>query len=305
MPEMILKLGDEVIEKFSFDKDIVSIGRARDNDVVVENLSVSRNHARIRRQGGKYILTDLNSANGTLVNGVRVTKTEIVDSDVIFVGKHRIEFVNRVEEEEELISQAIGGDRTMIVTVTPVGILSIIDNKMKGQEFHLTKFETTIGKAASNDIIIGDDWFLSKKQAVITRRENRFEIRDLGGFRKTRVNGATVSDPMELRPGDILEFGNTRCMFQIGKKMADLPAGARVPEEMGLDDSIDMGYREFHKQMADRQASPPPLSPPPPPPPPPHPFGSRNHSRRCPAKEPNGLGWYEPAGRWRHGRSGR
>ena len=261
MPEMILKLGDDVIEKYSFDKDIVSIGRARDNDVVVENLSVSRNHARIRRQGGKFILTDLNSANGTMVNGVRVTKTEIVDSDVIFIGKHRIEFINRVEEEDELITQAIGGDRTMIVTVTPVGILSIIDNKMKGQEFHLTKFETTIGKAASNDIVIGDDWFLSKKQAIITRRDNRFEIRDLGGFRKTRVNGATVSDPMELKPGDIIEFGNTRCMFQVGKKQAELPAGARVPEEMGLDDSMDMGYREFHKQMAERQASPPPPSP--------------------------------------------
>ena len=42
MPELVLKLGDDVLEKFVFDKDIVSIGRARDNDIVIENLSVSR-----------------------------------------------------------------------------------------------------------------------------------------------------------------------------------------------------------------------------------------------------------------------
>ena len=43
MPELIVKLGDSVVHKYFFDKDILSIGRARDNDVVIENLSVSRN----------------------------------------------------------------------------------------------------------------------------------------------------------------------------------------------------------------------------------------------------------------------
>src|SRR5436309_3057222 len=101
MPEIVLKLGDTVLQTIVFDKDIMSVGRSRDNDVVVENLSVSRNHARIRRQNGKYVLTDLNSANGTYVNGVRVSKTEIVDDDVISIGKHRMQFVNKVMSDEE------------------------------------------------------------------------------------------------------------------------------------------------------------------------------------------------------------
>lgn len=249
MPELVLKLGDEVLEKFVFDKDIVSIGRARDNDIVIENLSVSRNHARIRRQGGKFVLTDLHSANGTFVNAVRVTKTEIVDGDVLSVGKHRILFRNPVEEEDQIAADALGSDRTMVVDRAPVGMLSVVEGKLKGREYPLTKFDTTIGKASSNDIVIGEDWFLSKKQAIITRRDRHFEIRDLGGFRKTKVNGKPVTDAVELRPGDVVEFGNTRCVFQMGSAHDGVPAGARVPRELGLDDSIYAGSQEFHEHM--------------------------------------------------------
>lgn len=249
MPELVLKLGDDVLEKFVFDKDIVSIGRARDNDIVIENLSVSRNHARIRRQGGKFILTDLNSANGTFVNAVRVTKTEIVDGDVLSVGKHRILFRNPVEDEDQIAADALGSDRTMVVDRAPAGILSVVEGKLKGREFPLTKFDTTVGKASSNDIVIGEDWFLSKKQAIITRREGHFEIRDLGGFRKTKVNGKPITDMVHLRPGDVVEFGNTRCVFQMGSQHDAIPSGARVPRELGLDDSLYAGSHEFHERM--------------------------------------------------------
>ncbi len=249
MPELVLKLGDEVIEKFVFDKDIVSIGRARDNDVVVENLSVSRNHARIRRQGGKFILTDLNSANGTYVNGVKITKTEIVDSDVVSVGKHKILFVNRPVSDDDLIVEALGTDRTMVVDRAVTGMLCVTEGKLKGKEFPLTKFETTVGKASANDIVLSDDWFLSKKQAVIVRRDNRFEIRDLGGFRKTKVNGTPLNEAVELKPGDVIEFGNTRCMFQLGGENASIPAGARIPREMGLEDSVYASVSDFNEQM--------------------------------------------------------
>ena len=238
MPELILKLGDEVVDKLLVDKDIVSVGRARDNDVVVENLSVSRNHARIRRQGGKYILTDLNSANGTFVNGVKVTKTEIVDNDIIAIGKHKILFVNRPMSDEALITDALAADRTMVVDRAPLGMLCVTEGKLKGREFPLTRFETSIGKASSNDIVLSDDWFLSKKQAVIARRDNRFEIRDHGGFRKTRHNGQPLSEAQELKPGDVLEFGNTRCVFQLTSEAELAGPGARVPREMGLDDSV-------------------------------------------------------------------
>lgn len=240
MPELVLKLGDSVLQNYVFDKDIMSVGRSRDNDVVIENLSVSRNHARIRRQGGKYILTDLNSANGTFVNGVRVSKTEIVDQDVIAIGKHKMHFQNKVVEEEALIVDAFGADRTVMVERSaPSGMIVVTDGKLKGQQFALTRPETTVGKAANNDVVLSDDWFLGKRQAVIVRLgENDYELNDLGNFRKTKVNGEPISGPKRLKAGDSVEFGNTRCVFQFtGDNYAE-QAGGRVPQELALEDSI-------------------------------------------------------------------
>jgi pSer/pThr/pTyr-binding forkhead associated (FHA) protein len=239
MPELILKLGDSVLQTYVFDKDIMSVGRSRDNDVVIENLSVSRNHARIRRQGGKYILTDLNSANGTFVNGVRVSKTEIVDDDLISIGKHKLSFSNKVVPEEQLIVDAFGADRTVLVErAAPAGMICITDGKLKGQQFLLHKSETTIGKSSNNDVVLSDDWFLGKRQAVIIRRDDLYELNDLGSFRKTRINGEPVTGPAKLKPGDTVEFGNTKCVFQMSNDANGEQATGRVPQELGLEDSI-------------------------------------------------------------------
>jgi len=237
MPELVLKLGDNVLHSYTFDKDLMSIGRSRDNDIVVENLSVSRNHARIRRQNGKFILTDLNSANGTYVNGVRVSKTEIVHDDIITIGKHKLCFSNQVAKDDSSRLGGVETDCTVVVDLSAKPVLCITEGKLKGQEFSLTKFETSIGKAPGNDIVLGDDWFLGKKQAVIVRRGNsEYEIHDMGGIRKTRVNGEQLEEPRVLKPGDVIEFHNTKCVFQLS---SDAPvASGRLPQEMSLEDSI-------------------------------------------------------------------
>jgi len=90
MPEIIVKLGEAVVQKYSFDKEAMRVGRGRDNDIVLENLQVSRNHAEIRKENDRFVLVDLQSANGTFINGVRVSKTEILDNDVVAIGKHQL-----------------------------------------------------------------------------------------------------------------------------------------------------------------------------------------------------------------------
>ena len=71
MPEIIVKLGDTVVNNYFMEKDVVSIGRAPDNEIPIENLAISRRHAVIRRMGDQFVVEDANSANGTYVNGVR------------------------------------------------------------------------------------------------------------------------------------------------------------------------------------------------------------------------------------------
>lgn len=88
--------GDEVLP---LDRDTLSIGRALDNDLVVEDPAVSRHHAEIRRQYGRFYLTDLESTNGTKVNGKRVSGSFLQDGDRIRVGD--IEFGFRIGREIE------------------------------------------------------------------------------------------------------------------------------------------------------------------------------------------------------------
>jgi pSer/pThr/pTyr-binding forkhead associated (FHA) protein len=69
---------------------VTHIGRETDNDVVLDDQATSRRHAQIQFQDGKYVLTDLGSANGTLVNDQRVTERTLSDGDAIRIGQNII-----------------------------------------------------------------------------------------------------------------------------------------------------------------------------------------------------------------------
>lgn len=233
MPEIIVKLGEEVVNKYFFDKEILNIGRARDNDIIIENLAVSRNHARIRLTNGKYVLTDLNSANGTFVNGVRITKTEIMHNDVITVGKHNLLFVNKPLSEEQIISDAFGADRTMIVDRAPCGLLVVTTGKQRGQEFKLSKHENHIGRSADNDIRL-HDWFVSKHHCVIIKQGNNYFIKDLGSWRGVFVNNQPIKDT-QLKEGDDIKLGATHLTFHL-RVEEPLRITGRVPKELAYEE---------------------------------------------------------------------
>lgn len=77
---------------FRIDKDVSVLGRDGTCDFVVEDETVSRQHVRFRIEGGKFVLFDLGSGNGTFVNGEQVQRTELEDGDVIKVGDSLILF---------------------------------------------------------------------------------------------------------------------------------------------------------------------------------------------------------------------
>jgi pSer/pThr/pTyr-binding forkhead associated (FHA) protein len=235
MPEIIVKLGDNIVHKYIFDKEIMSVGRARDNDIVIENLSVSRNHARIRKESERFILTDLNSANGTFVNGVRVTRVEIVNDDAITIGKHKLHFIDMAPSDEEIIGEAFGAERTMLVDHAQTGRLVVSKGKQKDQDFKVSKYETYIGRASDNDVRL-HDWFVSKKHAVVIRQGANFFIKDLGSWRGTMVNGKNVRD-CELKEGDEIQLGTTVLTFKLEGEGAVPQITGRVPQELAYDES--------------------------------------------------------------------
>ncbi len=84
---LILREGQGIGTRWRVDRDNVIIGREEDCDIVLPSRQVSRNHARIRRSGGRHILEDLRSKNGTFVNGQELTEPyTLQDGDEIQVA---------------------------------------------------------------------------------------------------------------------------------------------------------------------------------------------------------------------------
>ncbi len=83
---LIIKHGEDRGKDFKIIKDETTIGREKENDIVIVNPTVSRFHAKIIRSEDKYYIEDLGSANGTMVNGLKVNKELLHDGDIIQLG---------------------------------------------------------------------------------------------------------------------------------------------------------------------------------------------------------------------------
>jgi hypothetical protein len=84
---LVIKTGPKPGEAFDLFQEVMSIGRESDNDIIIKDSEISRNHARISRNGGVYVLEDLGSTNGTFVNQQRLTAPRtLVAGDEIGVG---------------------------------------------------------------------------------------------------------------------------------------------------------------------------------------------------------------------------
>ena len=79
-------------QRFSIEKDRLTIGRASDNDLVLEDDIISSHHCQLTRDGEGYTLTDLDSTNGTFLNGQPVKEARLEPGDVVVAGKTAMEF---------------------------------------------------------------------------------------------------------------------------------------------------------------------------------------------------------------------
>jgi pSer/pThr/pTyr-binding forkhead associated (FHA) protein len=93
MAKLILSLEGSVIREIPLNKERITIGRKPQNDIQIENLAVSGEHARVMTILNDSFLEDLGSTNGTLVNGAPVKKHFLQDSDVVEIGKYKLKFV--------------------------------------------------------------------------------------------------------------------------------------------------------------------------------------------------------------------
>jgi len=96
MAELFLKFEDRVLQELLLSGETVSIGRQPDNSFRIDNPAVSGYHAKVYAEGDHYVIEDVESFNGTYVNGQRLSKVVLKDGDNITIGKHTIEFRDEV-----------------------------------------------------------------------------------------------------------------------------------------------------------------------------------------------------------------
>src|SRR5687767_12150154 len=94
MPKMIVSIDGVVIKEVQLTKDRTTLGRRPYNDIVIDNLAVSGEHAVLQMSGNEVYLEDLNSTNGTYVNGKAVKKQLLQNSDTVEIGKYKIKYIN-------------------------------------------------------------------------------------------------------------------------------------------------------------------------------------------------------------------
>ena len=99
MPKMIVSIDEVVIKEVQLTKDRTTLGRRPYNDIVIDNLAISGEHAAITMNGSEVVLEDLNSTNGTYVNGRAVKKQQLQNGDGIEIGKYKIRFVSEVASD--------------------------------------------------------------------------------------------------------------------------------------------------------------------------------------------------------------
>jgi pSer/pThr/pTyr-binding forkhead associated (FHA) protein len=116
MSKLILSLDGSVIREVLLDKERVTIGRKPHNDIQIENLAVSGEHARVVTILKDSFLEDLGSTNGTLVNGTSVKKHILQNGDIIEIGRYKLKFVAEALPEQAPEQASMEDfERTMIL----------------------------------------------------------------------------------------------------------------------------------------------------------------------------------------------
>lgn len=215
MPKMIVSIDGVVIKEVQLTKDRTSLGRRPYNDIVIDNLAVSGEHAVLQMTGNDVHLEDLNSTNGTYVNGKAVKKQLLMNNDTVEIGKYKIKYINEVADE--------GFEKTMIVKAGSLAAMAaaaqsappaasvagsvanaaikVMSGAAAGREVPLVKVVTTIGKPGV-------------AVAAITKRPHGFVIAHVEGVDRPSLNGAPIgAEPVPLKNGDLLELAGTQMQF--------------------------------------------------------------------------------------------
>lgn len=187
-----------------------AIGRGETNTIRLTDRNVSRNHAILRKNGQGWLLKDLQSYNGTYINGVRVVgEAALSAGEIAQLGDYRFELADDVAA-----AQAVPGAAPP--AVPPVHLrpnrLVVVVGPQPGTEYPLDKDHFTLGRSEDTDISINHSSVSRVHAELFPLGNGRFEIVDKASANGIRINGVDLKRGI-LEAGDALELGDVRLRF--------------------------------------------------------------------------------------------
>ncbi|HEX8988205.1 MAG TPA: FHA domain-containing protein [Rhodocyclaceae bacterium] len=240
MAKLILCMESMVLKEIPLTKERMTIGRKPHNDIQIDNLAISGEHAVVVTVLNDSFLEDLHSTNGTFVNGHAIEKHFLQNGDVIELGKYRLKYVNEVPQQapaagpadfektmvlrpdiarktaEQIENKAVGDTQVGLKATSaapppaaaqpaaalPPAVIQILSGANMGKELELTKTLTTLGKPGV-------------QVAVIARRPHGYFITHVEGANFPVVSGVTLeaNKPHPLKDHDIIELAGVKMEF--------------------------------------------------------------------------------------------
>jgi len=221
MGKLVVSLDGVVIKEVQITKDKTTLGRRPYNDIVIDNLAVSGEHAVLQMAGQDVFIEDLNSTNGTYINGKAVKRQLLAHNDTVEIGKYKIKYLvsDGVDYEHTMVirpgataptpgfvpsrTAAMPGFGSLGGEIAPAS-MRVLSGAAAGREVSLTKVVTTVGKPGV-------------QVASITRRPAGYVLAHVEGSARPSVNGSPlVGDTLPLRNGDVIDLAGTQLQFVQG-----------------------------------------------------------------------------------------
>jgi hypothetical protein len=187
---LLISSGQSKLRVAVVSKERITVGRRPQNDIALDDLTVSGEHAAIETHGTESVIHDLDSRNGTLVNGLAVSRRVLCNGDVIDIGIYRLRFV------VERPAPAKAEDAL-------VGWIDFLSGPRAGSS---QRVEREIARI---------DGF-AEQVAVLSRRHGRFHLTHLEGPALPQVNGEPIGlVACPLADGDLIELAGAMLRFRV------------------------------------------------------------------------------------------
>jgi hypothetical protein len=228
MPKLTVVLGRTPLKVYDLDQPVIKIGRVAGQDIVIDNMSVSRTQAEIAKlDDGSWIVRDAGSSNGTFVNGEKLAGDRpLAAGDEISMGKYSVLWDKALDVQPQVAARPAApsaGSEHGTMYLKPEEVKKLTQVSAQKRQAHLDweiKGEKgTYALAATGAALIGSDDLCdlniagASNHVLIVKTADGYEARNLSAFRGMTING-TKAKRGKLADGNVVEMGGLKLVFK-------------------------------------------------------------------------------------------